>query len=79
MASCSCIYNYIYICIYISMIYVLYISVNMAAPWGSLTLLIPFSHGPTLSGFNPGLVLPFHMGANHCVRVASYSAKSWRF
>ena len=37
-----------------------------------LTLLrsiLPFSHGPTLSGLNPGLVLPFHMAANHCVRV----------
>ena len=30
-------------------------------------------------GLNPGLVLPFHMAANHCVRVASYSAKRWRF
>ena len=30
-------------------------------------------------GLNPGLVLPFDMGANHCVRVASYSAKRWRF
>ena len=29
-------------------------------------------------GLNPGLVLPFHMGANHCVRIASYSAKRWR-
>ena len=30
-------------------------------------------------GLNPGLVLLFHMGANHCVRVASYGAKRWRF
>ena len=26
-------------------------------------------------GLNLGLVLPFHMAANHCIRVASYSAK----